>query len=262
MNPEKTSPSTTLKAFRCPHCLAFTSQTWRRVAVTYADKDTSPFRIRDVKGFKESYQEFLIENKMLNEDLPDWIDRIGSGLPSIGDRNEKTSYTLDNVDVSECFHCEKIAIWVGDSIVWPRSNLAPSPNEDMPEDIKKDYKEAGEIVDSSPRGAAALLRLCIQKLCIHLGESGKNIYDDIGSLVAKGVDVRVQKMMDTLRVIGNNAVHPSEMDFRDDRELADKLFSFVNMIVDITITQPKSISEMYGRLGASQIKAIEQRDKI
>ena len=116
------------------------------------------------------------------------------------------------------------------------------------------------IVDVSPRGAAALLRLCIQKLCKQLGEPGKNINDDIKSLVSKGLDPRVQQMMDALRIFGNNAVHPGEIDLRDDRELADKLFLLVNMIAEIMITQPKAISEIYSRIGPNQLAAIEKRD--
>jgi hypothetical protein len=145
-------------------------------------------------------------------------------------------------------------------MVWPHANEAPPAHVDLPDDVASDYEEAGDIVNASPRGAAALLRLAIQKLCKHLGEPGKNINDDIASLVKKGLDPRVQKMLDVVRVIGNNAVHPGEIDLRDDRGSAERLFVLVNLITDIMISQPKAIQEMYGQLGDGALAAIDRRD--
>jgi hypothetical protein len=111
------------------------------------------------------------------------------------------------------------------------------------------------------RGAAALLRLAIQKLCKHLGEKGKNIDNDIGALVEKGLDGRIQKALDIVRVIGNNAVHPGQIDLRDDRATAEELFDLVNLIAETMINQPKHIEELYDRLPQGAREAIEKRDR-
>ena len=54
---------------------------------------------------------------------------------------------------------------------------------------------------------------------VHLELKGKNIDDDIGALVKRGLDARIQKALDVVRVVGNNAVHPGQIDLRDDNEL-------------------------------------------
>jgi hypothetical protein len=59
------------------------------------------------------------------------------------------------------------------------------PNIDLDQDIQDDYMEAAKVLDDSPRSAAAILRLSLQKLCKQLGEKGENIYHDIGELVKK-----------------------------------------------------------------------------
>jgi len=105
-----------------------------------------------------------------------------------------------------------------------------------------------------------LLRLCIQKLCKELGAGGENINKDIGGLVKNGLDSRIQKALDVVRVTGNNAVHPGTMDLTDDNELVNKLFKLVNLIVEEMITKPKEIDTLYGALPESAKQAIEKRD--
>ena len=145
-------------------------------------------------------------------------------------------------------------------MVWPVVGAAPLPNPDTPEDIRRDYEEARTILDLSPRGAAALLRLAVQKLCAHLGEKGKNINEDIASLVAKGLDPRVQQALDVVRVVGNDAVHPGAMDLRDDRATAERLFGLVNLIVERMISYPKHVETLYRSLPETKRDEIKKRN--
>jgi hypothetical protein len=145
-------------------------------------------------------------------------------------------------------------------MVHPDSSTAPMPNSDLPDDIRQDFEEARSIINRSPRGAAALLRLCVQKLCAHLGESGKNINQDIAGLVKKGLNPRIQKSLDIVRVIGNEAVHLGELDLRDDPDTAAQLAKLVNIIADVMITQPKHIDTLYDSLPVEKKEQIEKRD--
>jgi len=142
-----------------------------------------------------------------------------------------------------------------------RSSTAPLPSEDLPPDVKDDYIEARNIMNNSPRGASALLRLSLQKLMPHLGEKGKNLDTDIGNLVKKGLPVTIQQALDCVRVIGNNAVHPGELDLKDDTETATALFGLVNMITDAMIAEPKAIKALYDKIPKGAKEAITKRDK-
>lgn len=170
-------------------------------------------------------------------------------------------YRLANYLTAKCSHCNNFSIWLTDKMVYPLSGTVEMANSDLPEDIKNDYNEAKDIVNISPRGAAALLRLAVQKLCIHLGEKGTNINDDIKSLVKKGLPQTMQQALDSVRVVGNNAVHPGKIDLNDNIEIAYALFGFVNIICEMLISQPKKVKEYYEKHIPENIRnGIEKRD--
>jgi Domain of unknown function (DUF4145) len=129
----------------------------------------------------------------------------------------------------------------------------------MPSKVAELYREAGEIFSRSPRAAAALLRLGIQVLCNELGEKGKNINDDIASLVFKGLPVIVQQSLDLVRVTGNDAVHPGQID-TDNPEVVANLFGLTNVIVEYMIALPNKVSGLYKNLPAQKLAEIEKRD--
>lgn len=173
-----------------------------------------------------------------------------------------------------CQHCKKWTLWVNSRtrsstglmadvwrLVYPQKLTSPRPSPDLPEDCTKDYQEARTVMPLSPRAAAALLRLCIQRLCKDLGGKGENLNDDIGLLVKNGLDGRIRKALDIVRVTGNNAVHPGQMSLDDNPEIADKLFSLVNLIVEEMITKPKELDSLYNTLPESAREGIEKRDK-
>ena len=147
-----------------------------------------------------------------------------------------------------CGHCGAYSLWVNGEMLVPNVSTAPPPNSDLDPAIQLDFLEAGSIVNKSPRGAAALLRLCIQKLCVQLGLPGKDLNKDIGALVADGLSTRIQKALDAVRVVGNESVHPGAMNIRDDRETAYALFELVNRIAFDRLTHPRELDELYNNL--------------
>jgi len=143
--------------------------------------------------------------------------------------------------------------------VLSRYRECPIPNPEMPENVRTLYLESAAVASKSPRGAAALLRLSIQILCKELGEKGININDDIKNLVTKGLPEIVQQSLDVVRVTGNHAVHPGQID-TDDPEVVKNLFDLLNIIVEYMIALPKRVSGLYTNLPPDAIDSIKKRD--
>jgi len=232
MAPKVVPPSTTETGFSCPYCGVLTTQYWYE---TYAKPVETGRRIPSVS-------------------FP--------GEPIFTPLKYSKSVLLENsnLHVSSCFNCKKNAVWVGDQLSYPSTRMGPEPNADMPEELIVDFEEARTIVNHSPRGAAALLRLCIQKLCKHLLAVGRTIDEQIAFLVGNGLNTTVKKSLDIVRVIGNEAVHPGVIDLKDDHDTAVRLFELVNAISDQMISHPKKVDEMYRKLPPEKREAIDRRD--
>jgi len=83
----------------------------------------------------------------------------------------------------------------------------------------------------------------------------------IGQLVQEEKIPRaVQQAMDSVRVWGNEAVHPGTLDLRDDAAMVARLFGLVNFIVEKTISEPRQIAEIFGGLPAGKLEGIAKRD--
>ena len=163
--------------------------------------------------------------------------------------------------ISKCSHCERYSLWHEELMVYPNTGYTVEPNSELPVDIQLDYKEAAQICNQSPRGAAALLKLCVQKIVEVLGENKGDLDAAIGSLVSKGLPKTVQEALDTVRVIGNNAVHPGSIDLKDDIHTVKQLFWLVNFIAEKLISEPKQISEVFDlKVPENNKKSIKTRD--
>jgi hypothetical protein len=260
--PKKSVPASTSEvAFDCPHCGAYTTQTWFDVWASTVSKDSRTPNIvgPEVAASVRSDKDMSAD---MRKSLGDHFEKVASGLVLVEETQtgKYVSWTVYNLYLSQCFSCGEVAVWVHDRLLFPVASEGPPANPDLPDEVRLDYEEAGRIVNLSPRGSCALLRLGIQKLCGHLGEKGRNIDEDIASLVRKGLSPLVQKALDAVRVIGNEAVHPGTLDLKDDRDTAARLFDVVNIIGEQMISNPKHVEELYEKLPEGKRRAIEERD--
>jgi hypothetical protein len=256
-------PTISKTAFSCPHCDTLASQKWYNVIVDEIYKDDKLPHLWDLiklKDFRKNSQDKGAEPTLL-----EWLSKVQTftekGTAFISENTDSHGQDVDGLHISECYECKELSIWLRGKLISPNYLSEIETPHDLPDNIKPDFREAASIVNQSPRGAAALLRLCIQKLMPHLGEKGKDINVDIASLVQKGLNPNIQKSLDAVRVIGNESVHPGEMDIRDDKETVLILFRLVAAIVNQTITYQKENAAIYGLLPENKLKAIEKRDK-
>lgn len=163
--------------------------------------------------------------------------------------------------IHKCQCCGKKILWIDDTYIYP-DIVSEEANPDMPNSVKQLYNEAALISNKSPRAACALLRLAVDKLCLELGETDRDINKNIGALVKRGLSQDVQQALDIVRVVGNKAVHPGQIAFDvDDYATATMLMHLLNMIVTRMISEPNEINCLYQGLPESVKKSIENRDK-
>lgn len=224
-------PQFKLDNFTCPICGVYAHQIWQEILHETYDPNIN------ITGLNRTLSSGL--------EIP---------LPNSISRKSGSLY------VSCCQHCNQTSLWLNEKLIYPAVSIIPSPNDDMPKNIAEIYNEAASIYSLSPRSSTALLRLALQMLLKELGEKGDNINNDIGNLVKKGLPEIVQQAADTIRYIGNQAVHPGEIDFNDNDDTAKTLFEIMNWIVYYMITVPNSINNMYNTLPPSIKDQIDKRD--
>lgn len=220
------------KSFNCPKCQAFAHQTWYRIE-------------------RNSNLELTLYEGLLYPD--EYENEFGYHINGFSFNN--------NGVISFCAKCEEIALWKNGELVYPNTCIAPQPNQDMPKDVQKIYNEAREVSRLSSRASTALLRLALEKLLPQIGAKKDTIDKMIGELVGKGLPKEIEKALDSLRVIGNEAVHPGTIDLDDNPSVSHALFKIMNLVVDRMITQQKEIDEVYSLIPESKLEGIEKRNK-
>jgi hypothetical protein len=259
MSSKPVEPQLGAASFSCPHCGAYAQQYFLRVFAKGYDQGKVPSVLRYDQGLYDAMKSTEDEDEKLT--TLRFLERLKKHMLTHSQSGRvDCHWEMVNLAFSMCFSCGGFAIWVEDKLIYPVRSSTITAHEEMPGDIREDFDEAASIVDKSPRGAAALLRLCIQKLMPVLGEKGENLNDDIASLVRKGLEAQIQQALDVVRVTGNHAVHPGQIDLKDNKAIAITLFELVNLIVERRIAIPQRIDSMFKGLPDAALGQIEKRD--
>ena len=235
--------------FQCPHCGVVAQQHWF---------DNYELANTVFKLYNHIYFDFRAKIKSYDQrTIEQFLNIVKQKFP-----NDINSFIPNSLSIALCQSCDKYSLWINEDIVYPRKISIEPPNEDLNEEIKAIYNEASKIFIDSPRGATAMLRLALQLLLKQLGKEGKNINNDIKELVEDGLSPKIQKALDLLRVVGNNAVHPGQINLTDNKDVALKLFKILNIIANEMITKPKEIEALYEDVIPEETKEhINNRDR-
>jgi hypothetical protein len=239
-------------AFNCPHCDALARQFWVSVHADPLKSDE-----KQVVATAETVKTLTfgdIEEAERDRKLK-WAEQMASGRPFLEVHREFRNRDVQNVSISYCCNCNEMCLWVCDQL----GAGGPEPKLDAPPNVRREYEEASQTLEASPRGAAALLRLAIEKLCKELEVSEESLKDDIAFFVREDVDARVQKVLDAARIIESNAVRPGQIGLGDDPATAETLSSLVNLICEKMIMEPRHLQAVYTKLREGARTAMEQR---
>lgn len=157
-------------------------------------------------------------------------------------RNADIKRSGIRVILSCCPNCGKVAVQIRPhelntqmmfSFSYPNQGAIKIP-EYVPEAIKRDYLEAVQISELSPKAAATLARRCLQGM-IHdfWGIREKNLNAEITSLKDK-VSVSQWNAIDGLRKIGNIGAHMEkdvELIIDVDPDEAQKLLKLIELLI-------------------------------
>jgi hypothetical protein len=172
---------------------------------------------------------------------------------------------IHGLDMALCINpdCLQYSLWKDQKMIFPNKVIAPKAHIDMPENVKEIFNEAREVMNVSPRAAAALLRVSLEKLTEVLGEKEGSLNTRIGNLSSQGLPQRVVNSLDIVRITANEGgSHSGAIDLtgEDNSEAVSRLFWLVNLIVEKTITEPKEIGIMFEGLPENKKAGVKQRD--
>ena len=166
-----------------------------------------------------------------------------------------------NPQLCRCEACRGLSLWFNGSMIIPATGSVRAPSADLPKEVQDTYNEARSVVAHSPRAAAALLRLAIEQLCVHLNGEGLTLDKHVARLVSGGLHNQTADMFDAVRLVGNNAIHPVDrIGPQENPEIVKTLFWLVNEIADEVITKPKQREEATAWIPPEERERMAKRD--
>ena len=187
------------------------------------------------------------------------VDRVVSKLYDEINVNESENQKIFENFVYfflQCSTCQDCSLVGGFNIELPQSQsqfpvLYPESDDlgsDVPEKIAKVYSEASRIRRKAPNAYAGQIRKALEFLCRDQKAIGDKLYNQLKSLVEKGIiPPTLAEMTSLIRLLGNLGVHATDDDEVSiwDAQLIDEFF---RSIIEYVYIAPAKIARLKSRL--------------
>jgi hypothetical protein len=219
-------PQLGAESFSCPHCNAVAHQDWYSLFL-------KPENAAEVGVLTP--EAVTVSTLRQGEAQRDNIKEIEQFI----ERLKKTQLTYEyqkhphplkvkmaNLHISNCHNCNGFSLWVSGLLVYP------TKLDKTPELVEEDLEEATAILNNFPRGATALMRVCIQKLVPLLEDNGKELNQRVSSLVRKGLEMEMQQAKEVLQVLRTDPVQLSQLESQADKETALRFLDSLKEVLE------------------------------
>ena len=218
---EYIQPRLGAESFSCPHCNTVAHQDWYSLFLKPENaaevRVLTPEAIRQGEAQRDNIKE-----------IEQFIERLKK--TQLTYEYQKHPHPLKvkmaNLHISNCHNCNGFSLWVSGLLVYP------TKLDKTPELVDEDVEEAAVVLNKSPRGATALMRVCIQKLVPLLEENGKELNQRVSSLVRKGLEMEIQQAMDVLEVLRSDSAQLNPLESQADRETALRFLDSLKEVLE------------------------------
>jgi hypothetical protein len=224
MSSQDIEPRLGAESFSCPHCNAPANQDWYSLFLKPENADEvlvlTPETVTVRTQSKNEWNDIT--------EIDQFVERLKRNEVTYvyQKHSQSLKVKMANLHLSSCPSCTGFALWVGERLTFP-INLDKTPAL-----AEEDFEEAAAILNKSPRGATALMRVCIQKLVPLLKQNGKYLDTSMSSLVRKGLEVDIQQAMEVLQILGNDLVQPTNLNTQEDKEMALRFVDSLKAILE------------------------------
>jgi hypothetical protein len=207
---EYIEPRLGAESFSCPHCNTVAHQDW--YSLFLKPENAAEVRVLTPEAVKALRQGDAQRDNI--KEIDQFVERLKKN--ELTHDYQKHPHPLKvkmaNLHISNCHRCNGFSVWVGGLLAFP------TRIDKTPELVEEDLEEAAAILNKFPRGAAALMRVCIQKLVPLLQDNGKELNRRVSSLVRKGLEMEMQQAMDVLQLLRSDPVHSGQLESHADNK--------------------------------------------